>query len=658
MKFKILHATIGIFLLGTIICNAQSSDHLSIEYGNQFSAANLGWGYIPGVISTAFEQLYLVTGDSSYYNAIKEAYSSKIINDYGEFQMSRINGQLRFFTSYSVDNVRPACQLPTLYMLTGDERYRMGSDTVFNFIQNAPRNSYGEFWHKSYYYNETLLDGIYMGCPFYAAYNKVFSRPELQDDVVHQIAEMYAHTRDSVKKLPYHGWYDYENDTTGTFPYWDLEQTGVSTIFWGRSIGWYAMAVVDVLDFLQKEHPQRDSLIGIFNNLAEGIAMYQDPDSLVWWQVVDQPERDSNWIESSASCMFVYALAKGVRMGYIDSVYLETAKTGYQGILDRFLVDYHFDLAMRNVCEGTIVGPDYAFYVGKDKVTGGSHADGAFILASIEIEMTDSVYPPGLLGIDSVVEGAINISWHNNQHDVLGYILERKTDGNFTQIADLGVEITCYTDSSIEPNSDYIYRVCAYTENDTSRWSNHLKVTSANTDGLPSPAFLPLPANNAEKIKTGQILKWKKGLLADYHKLYFGTANPPPFVADLYEISFAPENLHADSVYYWRIDEVNENGTTTGETWRFDMEKTVSAAFLQNVNSLNIYPNPASEMLFVENSEAGSMVSVYDLSGKLFYNDILKNEKPEIDIRNWQKGIYIIQIRDTENIFYTKFIKN
>jgi unsaturated rhamnogalacturonyl hydrolase len=653
MKIKFLSIPIKIFFLSTIICNAQNSDHLSIEYANQFSANDLNWGYTAGVISNAFEQLYLITGDSSYYNAIKKAYSTKIIDDYGVFQMAYINGQLRFFTSYSVDNVRGACQLPTLYRLTGDERYRMGSDTVFNFIQSAPRNSYDEFWHKSYYYNETLLDGIYMGIPFYAAYNKVFSRPELQEDVVHQIAEMYAHVWDPVKKLPYHGWYDYENDTTGTFPYWDLEQTGVSTIFWGRSVGWYAMAIVDVLDFLPKEHPQRDSLIGIFNNLAEGIALYQDPDSLVWWQVVDQAKRDSNWIESSASCMFVYALAKGVRMGYIDSVYLETATTGYQGILDRFLVDDSDELALRNVCEGTIVGPDYAFYVNRNKITGGSHADGAFILASIEIEMMDSIYPPGLLGIDSVVDGAIHISWNNNQHNIKGFLLERENDGDFIRIADLGVNTLYFTDSLIKAKTDYIYRVSAYTEEDTSRWSNYLKVRSANIDGLPSQAFLPYPANNTTKIKTDQVLKWKKGLLADYHKLYLGTSDPPPFIADVYEISYRPENLNADSTYYWRIDEVNEQGVTTGETWRFDMINVVTATYLLPINSPNIYPNPASEMLFVERIEKGSTISVYDLTGKMYYRDVVNGEKLEIDIKIWHKGIYIIKIISKDYTYLT-----
>jgi hypothetical protein len=355
--------------------------------------------------------------------------------------------------------------------------------------------------------------------------------------------------------------------------------------------------------------------------------------------------------------MYVYALAKGVRMGYIDSVYLETATTGYQGILDKFLFERFTGLTLRNVCVGTIVGPDYAYYVDRQKGTGG-HADGAFILASIEMEMMDSVYPPGLLGIDSVVNGAIGISWNNNQNNILGYILERKTDGDFTEIADLGAEITSYTDSQIEPNTVYIYRISAYTQNDTSRWSNYLKVTAANTDGLPSPAYLPFPANEAENIKAGQVLKWKKGLLTDYHQVYFGTTDPPPFVADVDDNAFTPEDLQSDSVYYWRIDEVTEKGVTVGETWKFDMEKSVGASFPRISDAPQIHPNPASEKFFVERVEAGSTVSVYDLNGRLFFSEEVEKDGFEIDCRLWKKGTYVVQVSSAESILTAMLIKN
>jgi len=261
------------------------------------------------------------------------------------------------------------------------------------------------------------------------------------------------------------------------------------------------------------------------------------------------------------------------------------------------------------------------------------------------------------LSIDSIENGAIHISWNKNQHDVAGFILERKTNGSFTKIADLGADSNYYSDSLIEPSSDYVYRVSAYTENDTSRWSNQLLVTSSNQNGLPSPAYLPFPENNATNIDQLQVLKWKKGLLADYHKLYFGTTDPPPFVADIYTISFTPDSLLLDGVYFWRIDEVNEMGITTGETWRFDMEKVETATFPESESSLSIYPNPASEMVFIESPETGSTVSVYYLNGRLLYNNAIHADKFEIDMSKWHNGVYIVKIIGAEQISYAKLIK-
>jgi hypothetical protein len=157
-------------------------------------------------------------------------------------------------------------------------------------------------------------------------------------------------------------------------------------------------------------------------------------------------------------------------MGYIDSVYLETSTTGYQGILDKFVDTTTIAgfTSISDVCIGTGAGPDYALYVGRPKYYNG-HAAGAFILASIEMEMLDSIYPPGLLVFDSVTSGAIHISWINNNPSALGYILVRNTETGFTKVAEPGIDTVYYADSLIEPNTIYTYRVRAYTENDTSR---------------------------------------------------------------------------------------------------------------------------------------------------------------------------------------------
>ena len=650
MRTKLFSILFTVLLLSTTINKVSCNDRMSVVYGSQLTNYNFGWDYVAAVVLTAFEQLYLVTGDSAYYNTIETTMNGEV-SDYGTFNFMS-------FSNWTADDVRSACQLLTMYQLTGDEKYRTTADVVFNFVQNAPRTSYGGFWHKSHYQNQMWLDGIYMASPFYVQYDRMFNKPELYDDVAHQVTEMYVHSWDSLAKLPYHGWYDAENNPGAVPPYWADSETGKSPVFWARAIGWYAMAIVDILDYLPKDHSMRDSIIGIFNNLAEGIAVHQDPDSLVWWEVVDQPKSDLNWIESSASCMYVYALAKGVRMGYIDSVYLETATTGYQGILDKFVDATTIPgfTSISDVCIGTGVGGDYAFYVGRPKYYNG-HAAGAFILASIEMEMIDSIYPPGLLVIDSVTSGANHISWINNHQNDLGYILERSTGTGFTTIAEPGIDTVFYADSLIEPNTIYTYRVRAYTENDTSRWSNYLKVTSANDGGLPSQAFLPYPVNNAINISSNQVLKWKKGLLTDYHKLYLGTTNPPPFVADIYDaISYTPGNLVKDSTYYWRIDEVNEKGTTIGETWKFSMLETVSAVSIQNTSPVKIFPNPVSEKLNIEGLAINSSISIYDLKGMLYYSNDAKEEKLIIDMQNWQKGIYIIQVKGTKNIIYKKLI--
>ena len=90
-------------------------------------------------------------------------------------------------------------------------------------------------------------------------------------------------------------------------------------------MGWYAMALVDTLDYFPRKHPQRAELIAILNRLAQAVAKYQDRGSGLWYQVMDKGGEKGNYLESSAACMFVYALAKGVRNGYLPASYMQTA---------------------------------------------------------------------------------------------------------------------------------------------------------------------------------------------------------------------------------------------------------------------------------------------------------------------------------------------
>ena len=230
------------------------------------------------------------------------------------------------------------------------------------------------------------LDGLYMGSSFYAEYGKLFNQPEIFDDVVKQFVLIEAHTRDEASGLLYHAW-DEEKAQA-----WANPETGLSKIFWGRGIGWYAMALVDVLDYLPEDHPGRKDVIAILQRLAEAITKIQDDSTGVWWQVADQPGREGNYLESSVSCMFVYALSKGVRKGYLDEKYKAVSQKGYQGILAQFITenpDGTINLTQTCSSAGLGYGRDgsYEYYVYQERrVDNDGKALGPFITASLEME--------------------------------------------------------------------------------------------------------------------------------------------------------------------------------------------------------------------------------------------------------------------------------
>ncbi|HEX9973710.1 MAG TPA: glycoside hydrolase family 88 protein, partial [bacterium] len=197
--------------------------------------------------------------------------------------------------------------------------------------------------------------------------------------------EKYA--RDEKTGLLYHGWDESRQQK------WSNPATGQSPNFWGRAMGWYAMALVDVLDFLPDAHPKRTEIIGILNRLAIAIAKYQDKKTGLWYQVVDQGGRQGNYLESSASCMIVYALAKALRHSYIDEKFLTVARQGYDGILKNFIeIDKDGFVQIHKACSVAGLGGDpyrdgsYEYYIGEKIRSNDPKAVGPFILASLEFE--------------------------------------------------------------------------------------------------------------------------------------------------------------------------------------------------------------------------------------------------------------------------------
>lgn len=281
------------------------------------------WGYTHGCVVKAMLDLYDHTADSTYYYYAK-GYVDKLIHEGGKIDTYQMD-------KYNIDNINAGKVLFRFYADTKDERYKQAIDTLFLQMEKQPRTSEGGYWHKQIYPHQMWLDGLYMAEPFLANYAVTNNQPELFDDIILQFKLMDKNSYDPETNLFYHGWDESKEQA------WADKTTGRSPNFWLRSIGWYAMAAVDVLDFLPKDHKDRDYLIDLVNRQAKGAAQWQDSLSGVWYQIPNLPNREGNYLESSGSAMFVAFLYKAARNGYIDNCYIAVADKGFEGIMNQFI---------------------------------------------------------------------------------------------------------------------------------------------------------------------------------------------------------------------------------------------------------------------------------------------------------------------------------
>ncbi|MBI4785633.1 MAG: glycoside hydrolase family 88 protein [Chloroflexi bacterium] len=337
------------------------------------------WHYEYGLILKAIEGVWQKTRHAKYF-----AYIMASITPFIDAQ-----GNITTYTieEYNLDQVRPGAALFPLYRVTGDERYKKAAGLIREQLRGHPRTSEKGFWHKKIYPYQMWLDGIYMASPFYAEYGKTFDEPENFDDVAHQIILVEKHTRDPQTGLLYHAWDESKQQR------WANPETGCSPHFWSRAIGWYAMAIVDVLDDLPADHPRRDQIIAIFARMVPALAKVQDQPTGLWYQVLDQGHRAGNYLEASGSCMFVYAIAKAVRMGYLAPEYREVARKAFRGILGNLIeIDERGLVNLTRTCGGAGLGGNpyrdgsYEYYIGEKIVTNDYKGVGPFILASLEME--------------------------------------------------------------------------------------------------------------------------------------------------------------------------------------------------------------------------------------------------------------------------------
>lgn len=335
------------------------------------------WDYVHGLVMTSFEELYKKTNNQMYYDYLK-GYADATISPDGSIPSYSME-------KYNIDMIVSGNIMFFLYDKTKEEKYLKAMQTMREQLQNQPRTSEGGFWHKKIYPNQMWLDGLYMGSPFYARYTLKYENGKQLDDVAKQFELIQKNLLDPKTGLLYHGW-DESKEMA-----WANKETGTSPNFWSRSLGWYAMALVDALDYFPENHPKRGELISYLNSLSNSLLKYQHSSGL-WYQVTDQGNKEGNYLEASGSAMFAYAFAKGVNKGYLPKEFKNHANKAFDGLTrDLIQVTPEGYTILTQACAVAGLGGkpfrdgSYDYYINERKKDNDPKATGPFILAALEL---------------------------------------------------------------------------------------------------------------------------------------------------------------------------------------------------------------------------------------------------------------------------------
>lgn len=344
---------------------------------NYDGRGNVDWSYDVAMLAMSIGKLGVV--DKKYSDYMKTYYDYFIKED----------GTITHYHAdeYNIDRINPAKGLFILYKESGDEKYNKGIPQFVEQMKLHPKTNSGGFWHKQIYPYQMWLDGIYMGSPFLAQYAKEYNAPEWFDVVSFQVLHIYEKTLDPKTGLLYHAWDESKEQR------WCNPVTGQSPHFWSRAIGWYLMAIVDILDYLPGDHPDRTSMIKILNDEIDALLKVADKKTGLWYQVIDQGDREGNYIEGSGSCMYTYAMAKAANKGYIGASYKSIANEKFDAIIQELITtDKNGNLVLKNVCGGCGLGGNpyrdgsYNYYITERIVPNDSKGVAPFILAAIELD--------------------------------------------------------------------------------------------------------------------------------------------------------------------------------------------------------------------------------------------------------------------------------
>jgi unsaturated rhamnogalacturonyl hydrolase len=569
------------------------------------------WAYDQGVILKGIEGLWKKTGDGKYFDYMQKS-MDLFVEDDGNIRTYK-------FEDFNLDNILCGRILLTLYKVTGKQKYYEAASLLRKQLAEQPRTKEGGFWHKKIYPNQMWLDGLYMAEPLYAEWAKTFHEDSDFNDIARQFIIMERRSRDEKTGLMFHG-YDESKQQA-----WANKITGVSPNFWGRAMGWYGMALVDALPYFPENHPRRKQLIGILKNFVIAIAKVQDAKTGLWWDVLNFPNRKGNYLEASASCMFVYTLLKGVRLGYLPSSCIPIAKKGYAGIIKNFVTngDGHTNLEGTVSVSGLGGRPyrdgSYEYYINEKVITNDPKGVGAFLLASDEME----ILPTLSIGNGKTVTLDYYFN-HEMRKDILGnaeqfhYIWEEMDNNGYSLFGNIfrryGAKTnslkTAPTKENLKNSSVYII-VDPDTEKETAQ-PNYISESDINSiyNWVNNGGVLLLFGNDSANVEFTHFNK-----LAEKFGIHF---------------NFDCQNKETGSNF--SMSEINlESGNS--------IFKNVSKVFIKEYSSLNLNA-PANAVLKQGDINVAAIAkvgkgTVFAVGDPWFYNEYLDGRKLPADYQNY-----------------------
>jgi len=333
------------------------------------------WAYPQALDLYGTYLVYKRTGKPQYLKYIKAWTDSHVDN------AGHIDHSLDALDDWLAGNL-----LIVLWDETHDMRYKRAAESIRHRLDSYPRMKDGSLWHSVAWPNQVWLDGLYMSMPFLMRYGNTFGdSADARSEAARQLRQSSGHLKDQITGLYFHAY-----DDSGS-ALWAAPESHHSQSFWARSMGWYGMAIVDILDLMPQNDPNRETLIAMLGGFITSISRYQDPKTGLWYQVVDRADLSQNWLETSGSSMYVYTILKAVEHGYVSRGYLPIADKGYAGVLSRVSNTQDGMANLSGICEGTNVG-DLNFYLTRSKNTNDLHGLGAFLLmneAMLEFNRTN-----------------------------------------------------------------------------------------------------------------------------------------------------------------------------------------------------------------------------------------------------------------------------